>query len=70
MGGRVVVECKDTARPALGPWLREAETERGNDDARVGIVVHKRTGHGAAGDQFVTLSLRDFVALITGERPE
>ena len=44
--------------------------ERGNDDALVGVVAHKRHGVGAPGEQFVTMTLRDFVALLTGERPD
>ena len=45
-GARVVVECKDAATMTLGPWVREAEVERGNDDALAGLVVHKRRGVG------------------------
>lgn len=69
MGGRVVVECKDTTRVDLAGWVAEAETERGNDDALAGLVVHKRRGVGDPGDQYVTLTLRDLVALLTGQRP-
>jgi len=69
-GHRVVIECKDTTRAKLGPWVNETEAERGNDDALVGVVAHKRHGVGAPGEQFVTMTLRDFVALLTGERPD
>ena len=69
MGGRLVLECKDTARTDLGTWAREAEVERGNDDALVGAVIHKRHGKGQAGDQWVTMTLRDLVALLAGARP-
>lgn len=69
-GGRIVVECKNTARIDLAGWARETETERGNDDALVGVVVHKRHGVSDPGAQWVTCTLRDFVALITGQRPE
>ena len=69
MGGRLVLECKDTARTDLGTWAREAEVERGNDDALAGLVVHKRHGKGQAGDQWVTMTLRDLVALLAGARP-
>lgn len=68
MGQRVVIECKDTSRHNLGGWAAEAEIERGNDDAVAGIVVHKRHGKGQAGDQWVTLTLADLVALLTGSR--
>ena len=66
-GKRVVIECKDTARPSLGTWITEAETERGNDDALAGVVAHKRHGKGQPADQLVTMTLRDFAALIGGE---
>lgn len=69
LGGRVVIECKDTSRVEIGSWLTEAEIERGNDDALVGCVVAKRRGHGDPGDQLVLMTLRDLVALLAGVRP-
>lgn len=70
MGNRVVVEAKDYGgRYQVGPWLTETETERVNDDAHVGLVVAKRRGTQDPGDQVVILTLRDLVALFTGERP-
>ena len=69
MGGRVVVECKDVATLALGTWVNEADVERGNDDAIAGLVIHKRRGHGDPLDQYVTCTMRDLIALLTGERP-
>ena len=68
MGGRIVVECKNTARIELGTWANEAEVERGNDDAVAGIVVHKRHGKGQARDQWVTMTLADLVSILTGAR--
>jgi hypothetical protein len=68
-GGRVAIECKDVARMNLAGWVTEAETERVNDGALAGVVVHKRRGKGQAGDQYVTMTLADFVALLTGTRP-
>ena len=68
MGGRVVVECKDTARINLAGWAAEAEIARGNDDAVAGVIISKRHGKGDAADQWVTMTLRDFVALINGTR--
>lgn len=67
---RLVIECKRVARLNLAGWVKEAETERGNDDALAGIVVHKRVGKGKKQmhDQYVTLTLGDLVALITGNR--
>lgn len=70
MGGRVVVECKDYGgRTLLGPWLREVDIERGNDDAIAGVVAIKRRANADPGDQVVAMTLRDLVALLTGERP-
>lgn len=68
MGHRVVIECKNTAKIALGGWANEAEVERGNDDALAGIIVHKRVGKGRPEDQWVTLTLGELVALLTGAR--
>lgn len=71
LGGRGVVECKDYAGAVkIGPWLDEAEIERRNDDALFAIVVAKRRGYGQPLDQTVIMTLRDFVALCTGTRPE
>ena len=69
MGQRIVIECKDYGgRLQPGPWIEETERERLNDDAGVGIVVAKRRGTTAPGDQFVLMTLADLVALLTGSR--
>lgn len=69
-GQRIVAEVKDCARLEIGPWLREAEIERGNDDAIAGVVIAKRHGRGAPADLLVMMTLADFAALLTGQRPE
>lgn len=68
-GQRVVLEAKNTTRINLGTWATEAETERVNDGALAGMIVHKRHGKGKAADQWVTLTLADLTALLTGTRP-
>ena len=69
MGQRIVLECKDYGGQLKpGPWVEETERERLNDDAGVGIVVAKRRGTTAPGDQFVLMTLADLVALLTGSR--
>lgn len=68
-GSRVVVECKHVSRTDLSGWVNEADIERGNDDAAVGLVVHKRRGTADPGDQYVTMTLRDLVTLLSGVRP-
>lgn len=70
LGQKIVVECKNTSRINLGVWATEAEIQRGNDDAGVGLIIHKRHGKGQPGDQWVTLTLADFVALLTGQPKE
>lgn len=69
-GQRMVLECKDVATLALSGWMREAEDERGNDDALLAAVVHKRRGKGDPLDQWVTLTVRELVALLRGQRVE
>ena len=70
MGRRVVIETKDYGgRYQVGPWLTEADIERGNDDAIAGLVVAKRRGLAHPGDQLVLMTVTDLVALLTGERP-
>jgi len=68
-GQRVVLELKDCARQDLPGWVREAHLEAGNDDALVGLVVHKRRGVGDPLDQWVTCTVRDLIALLSGRRP-
>lgn len=69
-GQRIVVEVKDCAKTDLAGWAREAETERLNDGALAGLVVHKRRGTTDPGSQWVHMTLADLVALITGRRAE
>ena len=68
-GKGLVLEAKNTTRISLGTWAAEAEQERVNDEALAGVIVHKRHGKGQAGDQWVTLTLADLVAILTGSRP-
>lgn len=69
-GERLVIECKDVAKLNLAGWVTEAEVERGNDDAAVGVVVHKRRGFGSKnmGGTYVTMTLADLAVLLGGER--
>lgn len=67
---RIAIECKDTTRPTLAGWVAEAEIERGNYDALAGIVIHKRKGISNPGQQYVTMTLDELLALITGQRQD
>lgn len=66
--GKVAVECKNVARLDLAGWTTEADAERGNADAIAGVVIHKRRGKGQFLDQYVTLTVRDFLAIGWGVR--
>lgn len=68
-GGRVVIECKDTARDNMPAWIREAEIERGNDDAAIGVVAHKKRGSAKPGEQYVSMTLATFAHLLLGGEP-
>jgi hypothetical protein len=65
---RLVIECKDTATLRLPEWTREAQLEAGNDDALAGVVIHKRRGTQNPLDQWVSMTVADLVALISGQR--
>lgn len=69
-GGRVVIECKDVRAMNLSGWVNEAETERGNDDAVVGVIAHKRRGFGAKNmdGTYVTMTLAGFAVRLGATR--
>ncbi len=69
-GQRVVLECKDCARLDLPGWTAEARVECGNDDALVGLVVHKRHGVADPLQQWVTCTVADLVAILTAQKAE
>ena len=69
-GRRIVVECKNTAKISLGTWINEAHEEAINDNALCGVIAHKRHGKGDPLDQWVTMTVGDFIALLTGEEQE
>ena len=61
----IVIEAKAAAKTELGVWLAEAETERANDGAALGVVWHKRRGKASPGDGYVTMSGAALVRLLT-----
>lgn len=68
-GQRVVIECKNYGgRLELAAWLKEAATERANDDALAGNVFAKRARVSHPGKQIVALEVDEWIALITGNR--
>jgi uncharacterized protein (DUF2147 family) len=69
-GGRVVIECKDYGgRLEPGTWMNEADAERFNDGAQVGLVVAKRRGTRDPGRQWVLMTVNDLIGLLADERP-
>lgn len=64
-GHKIAVECKNTVKTDLPGWAAEAEAERLNLGALAGVIVHKRHGKGRAGDQWVSMTLDNFIALMT-----
>ena len=66
-GRRVAVECKDYGgKLNLPQWLREAESERLNDGAAVGVVIAKRRGTAVPGEQYVILTVDGLIQLLHG----
>jgi hypothetical protein len=60
----VVIEAKNTASRNLAAWIKEAEEERRNDGAWLGVVWHKRTGKASAADGYVTMTGAQFTELL------
>ena len=63
-GKRVVIECKDVVKMDLAGWTQEAEVEAGNDDAGFWAVAHKRRGVSDPAEQYVTMPLKVFAAML------
>jgi hypothetical protein len=63
-GHRVVLECKNHARTDLAGWYAEAETQRDNDGAGIGLVVHKRRNIATPERQWVTMTLADLAWIL------
>lgn len=60
----VVVEAKNAARTDLAGWIAEADLERTNDGAWLGVVWHKRRGKSSAADGYVTMTGAQFTELL------
>jgi len=66
-GRRVAVECKDYGgKLNLAQWIREAELERDNDGADVGIIIAKRRGTAKPGEQWVICTVDGLIELLRG----
>lgn len=60
----VVIEAKNAARIDLAGWIDEADLERANDNAWLGVVWHKRRGKASAADGYVTMTGAQFTELL------
>lgn len=67
-GQKIAIECKNWKANPIPTAIREAEVERQNIGALAGVAIVKRHGKGRPEDQLVVMTLKDFTALITGER--
>ena len=68
-GGRVVAELKNVSGLHLTGWYKEACIEAMNDDAALGVLIHKAHGVSAPGAQWVTMTVDDLIVLLCGHRP-
>ena len=60
----IVIEAKNCRTVDLAGWLDEAETERANARADVGVAWHHRRGKSSPGQGYVTMTGETFVALL------
>lgn len=61
---KIAIECKNVRSLSLAGWVKEAQDEAEHYGAVAGIVVHKRERKGQAADQYVTLTLSDFLTIL------
>ncbi len=60
----LVVECKSANKVELAGWLDEANCERDNDGADLGVVWFKRRKKASPGNGFVLMDGDTFVRLL------
>lgn len=60
----VVIEAKNAAKVELAGWLDEANRERDNDGADIGVVWFKRRGKTSPGAGFVLMDGSTLVKLL------
>jgi ATP:corrinoid adenosyltransferase len=61
---RIVWECKNQKVLNFSTWLHEAQWEKDNAKAELGIVVAKRRSYGNPADQYAVLRLEDLLTLL------
>ncbi len=60
----VVIEAKDHGTLKFSQWLAEAEKERVNAGASIGVVWAKRRGKASASDAYVVMDGDTFMSLL------
>lgn len=66
---KIVIEVKDRGGQFFAAeWVAEAEAERINDEALVGIVIAKRRGVTDPMRQWCLMEVSELVALLRGDR--
>lgn len=60
----VVIEAKNHGTLKLSEWIKEAEVERVNAKADIGVVWAKRRGVGNADEAYVVMTGRTFAELL------
>lgn len=61
---KVVIEAKNHGTLNLAAWIHEAEVERGNAGAEVGVVWCKRRGKAKAEEGYVVMTGEQFMQLL------
>lgn len=61
---KVVIEAKSHGTLKLAEWVAEADTERLNADADIGVVWAKRRGKASAEDGYVVMDGDTFMFLL------
>jgi hypothetical protein len=61
---KVAFELKNCKTMSLAGWVQEAQDEAENYEAVAGVVCHKRKMKGQAGDQYLTMTLSDFLTIL------
>lgn len=62
--GDVVVEVKNHKAMSLAPWVDEANVERDNAEAEIGVVWHKRIGRTDPRRWYVSMDGETFLKLL------
>ena len=60
----LVIEVKDHRTMILGQWMEELKVEIKNDDAKTGVVIHKRRGKGDVGEWYASMPVHIYLQLL------